>query len=170
MSPKRRPPLLPALLILAALLSLAAAPLDQGEPALFPWWQALLILLLVILLAAVLILWNARQPLEYADRFAHAAGEAHAHAVHEVSQPGADDLEIIEGIGPKIKSIFAQAGITSFAQLADSEPAQLESLLRQAGLRLGDPTTWPEQARLAEDGDWEGLQRLQASLKAGRRV
>ncbi|HSF82017.1 MAG TPA: hypothetical protein VLA49_12325 [Anaerolineales bacterium] len=161
---------LPATLSILALSTSAAAPLNQHPEALFPWWESLIILLLMILLVAVLMIWNARQPLEYAEALSHAHSEEHAHSDPDQAQASADDLAIIEGIGPKIKSIFAQAGITTFAQLADSDPAHLESLLRQAGLRLGDPTTWPEQARLAEDGDWAGLQRLQDSLKAGRRV
>jgi len=164
MTAKRLPTLLAAL----ALSNLAAAPLQQGNPSLFPCWESLLILLLLTLLIAVLILWNARQPLEYADSFAHGAEGDHGH---DSQMPGSshDDLAVIEGIGPKIKSILTEAGISTFAQLGDSNPAQLENILRQAGLRLGNPTTWPEQARLAEDGDWEGLQRLQDALKGGRR-
>lgn len=159
----------PTLLTTLALATIAAAPLNQHQEALFPWWEALLILLLVILLTAVLILWNARQPLEYADSFAHAGGASHEHDSHASPLASPDDLEVIEGIGPKIKSIFAEAGITTFAQLGDSDPSHLESILRQAGLRLGDPTSWPEQARLAENGDWDGLKRLQEALKGGRR-
>lgn len=83
---------------------------------------------------------------------------------------GEDNLQIVEGIGPKIASILHAAGITTFAQLAASDPARLLEIIHAAGLRLGDPTTWPEQARLAAAGDWDGLKRLQDSLKGGRRV
>ena len=37
-------------------------------------------------------------------------------------------------------------------------------------LRLTDPSTWPEQARMAADGDWEALSALQNDLKSARRT
>jgi hypothetical protein len=37
-------------------------------------------------------------------------------------------------------------------------------------LRLADPTTWPEQAALAAQGEWEALAQLQDELKGGRRA
>lgn len=88
-----------------------------------------------------------------------------------VETPAGDDLEIVEGIGPKINSILQAAGIRTFAQLAAADVAQLEEILRAAGMRrINNPATWPEQARLAAGGDWNGLETLQKSLKAGRRA
>lgn len=81
-----------------------------------------------------------------------------------------DDLQIIEGIGPKIAGVFKEAGIATFAQLAATPVERLSEILKAANLRLGDPTTWPEQARLAGAGDLEGLKKLQDSLKGGRKV
>jgi predicted flap endonuclease-1-like 5' DNA nuclease len=84
--------------------------------------------------------------------------------------PEPDDLKVIEGIGPKISSVFQAAGITTFAQLAAQEPSDLKVILVEAGIRLGDPTTWPEQAGLAAAGKWDELEALQASLTGGRRT
>jgi predicted flap endonuclease-1-like 5' DNA nuclease len=81
-----------------------------------------------------------------------------------------DDLSIVEGIGPKINQVLHAAGIQSLAQLEDSDAAVLKEILTSAGVRLADPTTWPEQARLAAAGDMETLKALQASLKGGRKV
>ena len=81
----------------------------------------------------------------------------------------ADDLVIIEGIGPKIAGVLNNAGITTFAQLAATEASTLAAILQRANLRLADPTTWPEQAQLAADGKMEALKALQDSLKGGRR-
>jgi predicted flap endonuclease-1-like 5' DNA nuclease len=86
------------------------------------------------------------------------------------SLPVEDDLIIIEGIGPKINTILKQAGILTFSDLAKKEPEEIKKLLTEAGLRLGDPASWPEQARLAALGDWEGLQKFQDTLKGGRVV
>jgi predicted flap endonuclease-1-like 5' DNA nuclease len=81
-----------------------------------------------------------------------------------------DDLTIVEGIGPKINQVLHAAGIQSLFQLSESEVANLKEILTTAGLRLADPTTWPQQARLAIAGDLENLQALQATLRGGRRV
>ncbi len=81
-----------------------------------------------------------------------------------------DDLTIVEGIGPKINQVLHAAGIQSLSQLSDSEVAHLKEILTAAGIRLADPTTWPEQARLAAAGDQETLKALQATLKGGRKV
>jgi len=81
-----------------------------------------------------------------------------------------DDLSIVEGIGPRINQVLHAAGIQSLSQLSDSEISYLKEILISAGVRLADPTTWPEQARLAAVGDLETLKALQASLRGGRKV
>jgi len=84
-----------------------------------------------------------------------------------------DDLKLVEGIGPKFSSVLGAAGITTFAQLAATEVGRLEAILEAESprlRRLANPSTWPEQARLAAAGDWEGLAALQEELKGGRRV
>ena len=80
-----------------------------------------------------------------------------------------DDLTAIEGIGPKVESLLNEAGITRFDQLAAADPARLKEILRAADLPMMDPTTWPEQAKLAADGRLAELAALQAVLKGGRR-
>jgi hypothetical protein len=49
--------------------------------------------------------------------------------------------------------------------------ARLQEILAEAGIsQIADPSTWPEQAKLAAAGDWEGLETLQDQLEGGRRV
>ncbi|MBO9369218.1 MAG: DUF4332 domain-containing protein [Chloroflexi bacterium] len=111
-------------------------------------------------------------PETQAHETAAASHEAQAHqasVTHAEAAPPADDLTIIEGIGPKVASILKEAGITTFAQLASSDPTHLEAILRAAKLQMMDPRGWIEQARLAAQGDWEGLKKLQDELKGGRR-
>ncbi len=81
-----------------------------------------------------------------------------------------EDLQVIEGIGPKIAGVLQAAGIGSFKQLAQCKAEQLEQVLKDAGVRLANPATWPEQARLAARGDWSGLDALKAQLKGGRKA
>jgi predicted flap endonuclease-1-like 5' DNA nuclease len=82
----------------------------------------------------------------------------------------ADDLKRIKGIGPKISGVLQAASINTFAQLAETDVERLKQILIEAGVRLTDPGTWPQQAGLAAAGDWEALKRLQDELKGGRRV
>ncbi len=84
--------------------------------------------------------------------------------------PVPDDLKRIEGIGPKISGLLQESGIVTFSQLADTDVARLEEIVRGAGIRIADPTTWPEQAALAAEDKWEELDALQDRLKGGRRV
>ena len=109
---------------------------------------------------------------EEAEEEAEAAedGVDEESAEPEVVEP--DDLTAIEGIGPKIDEILKAAGIQTFAQLAQADVAHLQSILEAAGSRykLAVPDTWPEQAALATQGDWDALEALQDSLSGGRRA
>ena len=84
---------------------------------------------------------------------------------------GADDLEIIEGIGPKIAELFHAKGVTTFVQLAAMAPAQIQPMLDEAGpnYRLANPETWPDQADLAARNRWTALKAMQDGLTAGVR-
>ena len=81
-----------------------------------------------------------------------------------------DDLTKVEGIGPKIAELLNNAGVTTFAQLADADDETVQQVLVDAGPRFNvhDATTWNEQAALARDGKWDELQALQDRLKGGK--
>ncbi len=79
-----------------------------------------------------------------------------------------DDLEIIEGIGPKIARLLQEAGISTFSQLAQADIPRLKTILLAANLRVNDPSSWPEQAQLAAAGKTDELKLLQDHLKGGR--
>lgn len=84
---------------------------------------------------------------------------------------GVDDLEIIEGIGPKIAELFRAGGVKTFAQLAAMTAAQIQPMLDAAGpnYRLANPETWPDQADLAARNRWAALKAMQDGLTAGNR-
>jgi len=82
----------------------------------------------------------------------------------------ADNLTLIEGIGPKIAGVLTAAGITTFAQLASTDVARLTEILQEANLRLASAESWPEQAALAAAGKWDEFQALTEQLKGGRHV
>jgi large subunit ribosomal protein L20 len=87
------------------------------------------------------------------------------------SPAAANDLKIIEGIGPKIASLLQSAGITTFDQLAKTEVTRLQEILEAANLQhLANPGTWPQQATLAAAGKWDDLKVLQDLLKGGKKI
>ncbi len=96
-----------------------------------------------------------------------------AARLEEIAVAGSvDNLELIEGIGPRIAGVLREAGITTFAQLAVTGRDSLAEILRAADprlLRLADPASWPDQARLAGAGEWDGLAQMQRELRGGRR-
>lgn len=81
-----------------------------------------------------------------------------------------DDLTVIEGIGPKANSLLHNAGINSYNDLAHADIGTLKNILEDAGsrFRLLVPDTWPQQASLAAQGNWDALDKLQDSLDGGR--
>jgi predicted flap endonuclease-1-like 5' DNA nuclease len=105
-----------------------------------------------------------------ADRLAETRGPAHP-ATAGFAVRGDTDIEIVEGIGPKIAELLRARGLGSFGALAQASPGTLREILDDNGpaYRVADPSTWPEQARLAADGRWDELKTLQDSLNAGRR-
>ena len=82
----------------------------------------------------------------------------------------ADDLKIIEGIGPKIAEVLNAAGINSFAELAATPAEKIKEMLdaSEGSFNAADTTTWPEQAQLAADGKMDELKELQDRLMGGR--
>jgi predicted flap endonuclease-1-like 5' DNA nuclease len=85
--------------------------------------------------------------------------------------PQPDDLERIEGIGPRISSLLNEAGITTFAELSSMAPERIREVLTEHGLRAPvNPDTWPQQAALAAAAKWDELTSLQGELQGGRRV
>ncbi|MGF1507770.1 MAG: hypothetical protein GYB64_15810 [Chloroflexi bacterium] len=83
--------------------------------------------------------------------------------------PEPDDLTRIEGIGPKANTILHAAGVLTFTQLAAQDPDSIRRILKEGGFVAPfDPTTWPQQAALAAQGQWDELNTLQDELSGGR--
>ncbi|MBR9922778.1 MAG: DUF1049 domain-containing protein [Bacteroidetes bacterium] len=80
------------------------------------------------------------------------------------------DLKIVEGIGPKIEKILKKGDVNNWQDLANSDEGTLREMLLKAGdrYRMHNPATWPKQAQMAVDGEWEKLKEYQDYLKGGR--
>jgi len=78
-----------------------------------------------------------------------------------------DDLKKIDGIGPKIEVILNQSGILTFKDLNESNRDTLKTLLDEAGqqYRMHEPKTWPIQAEMAYNNEWDKLKDYQQTLR-----
>ena len=88
----------------------------------------------------------------------------------EIAPTSPDILKKLEGIGPKVESLLNEAGISTYAELAEANVDNLRKMLAEAKLQMMDPSSWAEQAELADKGEWDALKKLQDELKGGRRV
>lgn len=81
-----------------------------------------------------------------------------------------DDLKAIEGIGPKVAALLKAAGIDTWEKLAASSVEEIQSILDSGGdrFKFADPITWPIQAALAANGEWQELEALQEKLIGGK--
>jgi large subunit ribosomal protein L21 len=88
-----------------------------------------------------------------------------------VSKSGKDNLEIIEGIGPKIAKVLVDGGISTFALLASAKADDVSAMLKASGGRfsLANPASWAEQAALLRDGKMDEFKALTDALVGGVR-
>lgn len=75
-----------------------------------------------------------------------------------------DDLTDLEGIGPVYATRLRESGITSFAQLAETDESALAEIIGAPAWRRINYGDWIAQARLAAGGDEAGLRDLQSRL------
>ena len=83
-----------------------------------------------------------------------------------------NNLTKIEGIGPKLASVLTSAGINSFEKLAKTKASKISEILIEAGgnsYKRFNPATWAKQAKLAWEGKWKQLNKLQDKLNGGRK-
>lgn len=86
------------------------------------------------------------------------AGEA-VSAGSEASQKAGDDLTRIKGLGPKLSATLGELGVTSFAQIAAWDDAEIDRIDAELGrfqgrIRRDD---WVGQAKLLSSGDEAGF-------------
>jgi predicted flap endonuclease-1-like 5' DNA nuclease len=92
-------------------------------------------------------------------------------SLHQRTRRMQDDFTHILGIGQKISSALKNAGIKSFSKLAETGVNRINEVLEKGNpslLKKTDSSSWSEQARIAAEGDWEALVKLQKSIKAAK--
>ncbi len=82
-----------------------------------------------------------------------------------------DNLQIVEGIGPKMDEVLKKHGIGNWSDLAGNTPSELRFILDKANpkrYKIIDPTTWSDQAQLAVNAKWQELIAMQKNLDTGK--
>ncbi|MEO8357089.1 MAG: DUF4332 domain-containing protein [Chloroflexota bacterium] len=126
-------------------------------------WGWLSYLVIGLLLSLVIVSWLLRR--RKGEELEASPG---ARGLHKENVE-VDDLTRIEGIGPKVARVLNESGISTFDALANADAAEVQQMLRVAGLQMMKPKGWIEQAQLAANGDWTALEQLQGKLEGGRR-
>lgn len=86
--------------------------------------------------------------------------ELAAARVSESTPATDDDLTRIKGLGPKIAALLQSLGVSSFAQIAAWDDAEIDRIDAQLGAFAGRirRDDWVEQARLLAAGDNAGYE------------
>ncbi|WP_298492986.1 hypothetical protein [uncultured Algibacter sp.] len=81
-----------------------------------------------------------------------------------------NDLTVVEGIGPKIQELFHNHDVKTWKALSECTIDKCQDVLNSGGNRykIHKPGTWPKQAKLAYEGQWEALLKLQDELDGGK--
>lgn len=81
-----------------------------------------------------------------------------------------DDLKVVEGIGPKIESMFHEGGIKTWKDLSETAVARCQEILSGGGERykVHDPASWPMQAKMCYEGKWTELAKWQDEHDHGK--
>ena len=89
-----------------------------------------------------------------------------------ITETSSDNLKLIEGIGPKIEELLNREGIHTFEQLSETSIIRLAAILKKAGPRfqIQNPTSWPKQALMAKNGNWEELEQFRKLIISGKEV
>ncbi len=85
---------------------------------------------------------------------------------NSIKKKNKQDLKIIEGIWPKIEQLLNKWWIYSYKDLELSEISTIQNILENAWSRytLHNPTTWPKQANIANNWNFEKLKTYQDKL------
>ncbi|MCB9283722.1 MAG: 50S ribosomal protein L27 [Lewinellaceae bacterium] len=111
-----------------------------------------------------------QKPAKKAAESAPKAGKSEKITLPSGKKVTQDDLKLVEGIGPKIEGLLNEAGIHTWADLANADLSKLQAILDEAGsrYRMHDPATWAKQASLASEGKWDELVEYQDHLQGGK--
>ncbi len=82
-----------------------------------------------------------------------------------------DNLQVIEGIGPKMDEVLKKHHIVNWSGLSKKSFEELRAILDKENptrYKIINPETWAQQARLANEGKWDELIAFQKKLDKGK--
>lgn len=81
-----------------------------------------------------------------------------------------NDLTVVEGIGPKIQELFHNHDIKTWKALSECSVEKCQMVLDSGGdrFKMHTPRTWPDQAKMAYEGQWDALLKWQDKLDGGK--
>lgn len=149
-------------IFLTLIFALTSCSTQEDTISGIPWWGWLIIILcLLVVLYINFFLARDKEPaVEMPEKMAEPIA---------IEVDNMDDLTLIEGIGPKIQSVLRDAGVDTYAKVADLLPEEIMGILQAGGIRLAITETWPKQAKLAAEGKMAELEELQDKLTGGRK-
>ena len=134
-----------------------------------------LLFIVIVLLVAAILGFMAGYMLNLKSKTKSAISKLTFNAIKAEEVMGkeivANDLKVIEGIGPKIESILRHHGINTWYELSESKNETItKNLITDGGdkFRIHDPVSWPRQAELAFKGEWKELKEYQDFLQGGK--
>jgi predicted flap endonuclease-1-like 5' DNA nuclease len=112
----------------------------------------------------------ADAPSEDSEAVAELSFELPPLVLESTLAPATDNFRLLEGIGIVVERTLKEGGFQTFAQLAEASPEAIMAVLLAASERnkrfQSVSTSWPEQAALARDAQWEALKQLRDSRKS----
>lgn len=93
--------------------------------------------------------------------------EAESKPVMVISEKEMNDIQKINGIGPKLEEVLHGSNIKSFQDILDTPMDTLKDIIKNAGsnFSLIDPSTWHDQAAIAVRGAWDEFEKFQDNMK-----
>ncbi|HKK77773.1 MAG TPA: helix-hairpin-helix domain-containing protein [Saprospiraceae bacterium] len=79
-----------------------------------------------------------------------------------------DNLQVVEGIGPKVEKTLKKNKINTLSDLAGAKVEDLSAILAANKMQMMKPESWPRQAELAKNNQWAELIEYQKFLDGGR--
>jgi predicted flap endonuclease-1-like 5' DNA nuclease len=107
----------------------------------------------------------AGESFSFAPRQVTAPDNNHIRELEERTLVKPDDLTRIWGLGVKAAAILNAAGIYIYEQLISISPDQLAEIVGESELRARYLRSWPDQAQLAVQGDWDKLAQYRDNLR-----
>lgn len=85
-------------------------------------------------------------------------------ALKNIGKVQSDDLTRIAGITPAVSDVLNSVNIKTYTTLGKTKPETLKKILKKAGsgIEAIDPSGWPRQARLANQGRWNEMEPIQS--------